>query len=179
MYVSNFRGDCHTLWEGGGSVLKYLPLVNLKAMGISCNCWEDIWYAIRWSRQPSDKPPEMSSERFWWLLVDNFITNFNVHNFSTFYPGVELEADKPMVPWYGHGVNHINIGLPHYVVMDRKFNIGGKIKINIKQCNAAFLKTYLDTLILSKHGDCHVLASISKDTARTKLVAMTWLDCNR
>jgi hypothetical protein len=24
-----------------------------------------------------------------------------------------------------------------------------------------------------------VLASISKDTARTKLVAMTWLDCNR
>ncbi len=47
MSVSNFRGDCRTLWEGGGSVLKYLPLVDLKVTGMSCNCWEDIWYAIR------------------------------------------------------------------------------------------------------------------------------------
>ncbi len=47
MPASNFRGDCCLLWEGGGSVSKYLPPVNLKATGMSCNCWEDIWYAIR------------------------------------------------------------------------------------------------------------------------------------
>ena len=50
---------------------------------------------------------------------------------------------------------------------------------NVKQCNAAFPKAYLDTLILSKHGDRHVLASINEDTGETNLVAITWLDCNR
>ncbi len=64
MSASNFRGGRRTLWEGGGSVSKYLPPVNLKATGMSPNCWEDIWYAIRWSHQPSEKPPEMSSERY-------------------------------------------------------------------------------------------------------------------
>jgi hypothetical protein len=38
--------------------------------------------------------------------------------------------------------------------------------------------TYLDLLILIKRSDCHMLASISKDTCDTELVAMTWLDCN-
>jgi hypothetical protein len=38
---------------------------------------------------------------------------------------------------------------------------------------------YLDLPILSKRGDCHVLVLISKDTGKTKLIAMTWLDCNQ
>jgi hypothetical protein len=38
MSASNFRGDCHTLWEGDGSVSKYIPPVNLKATGMSSNC---------------------------------------------------------------------------------------------------------------------------------------------
>jgi hypothetical protein len=50
---------------------------------------------------------------------------------------------------------------------------------NVKQCKAAFPKTYLDSLILSKRSDHHVLASISKNTGETKLVAMNWLDCNQ
>jgi hypothetical protein len=58
MSASNFRGDCHTLLEGGRFISKYLPPVNLKMTGMSCNHWEDIWYAIRWSRQLSDKPPK-------------------------------------------------------------------------------------------------------------------------
>ena len=194
-------------------------------------------------------------------MVDDFITNFNAHRALTFYPGVELEADESMVPWYGHGGNYINIGLPHYVVMDCKPNNVGKIQTladassgiwiclkvvksadkekaikkdldldpkkatygkgtmvllelmktrlgsnhlvtadayfaltkaalalkkrdinfigNVKQCNTAFPKAYLNTLILSKRGDWHMLASISEVTGKTKLAAMTWLDCNR
>ena len=61
------------------------------------------------------------------------------------------------------------------VLKERDINFTG----NVKQCNAAFPKAYLDTLILSKRGDCHVLASISEDTGKTKLVAMAWLDCNQ
>jgi hypothetical protein len=261
MSASNLRGDCHTLLEGGGSISKCLPTVDLKVTEMSCNHLEDIWYAIRWSCQPSDKPPEMSSERYRWMLVDDNVTNFNDHRASTFYPDVELEANESMIPWYGQGSDHINIGLPHYAMiycrhdnsskmqnladvspgimiflkvvkstnkekaiekdldLDPKEAMYGKgtrvlMEItktwhgsnhlvtrdayfestmaalalkkesvdfigNAKQCNAAFLKMYLTSLILSKHGDCHVLALISEDTGETELVAMTWLDCNR
>ena len=58
---------------------------------------------------------------------------------------------------------------------ERDINFTG----NVKQYNAAFPKAYLDTLILSKRGDWHMLASISEDTGETKLAAMTWLDRNR
>ncbi len=44
------------------------------------------------------------------------------------YPGVEPEADKSMVPWYGHGGNNVNIGLPHYAGMDCRPTNGGKIQ---------------------------------------------------
>jgi hypothetical protein len=62
------------------------------------------------------------------MLVDDFITNFNAHHALTFYPSVELETDKSMIPWYGHSGNHINIFLPHYIAMDCKPNNNSKIE---------------------------------------------------
>jgi hypothetical protein len=62
------------------------------------------------------------------MLVDDFVTNFNAHRTLAFYLGVELEANKSMIPWYGHDGNHINIGLPHYIAMDCKLDNGGKIQ---------------------------------------------------
>jgi hypothetical protein len=79
-----FRRDCRTLWEGGGSISKYLPPLDLKVTEMSCNCWEDIWYAIRWSHQLSEKLPKMTSERYQWMLVDDNVRNFNDHRASTF-----------------------------------------------------------------------------------------------
>ncbi len=37
MSASNFREDCCTLWEGGSSISKYLPPIDLKVTGMSCN----------------------------------------------------------------------------------------------------------------------------------------------
>jgi hypothetical protein len=45
----NFHGDCCKLWEGGSATSKYLPSYDLRATGMSCNRFDDIWYAIRWS----------------------------------------------------------------------------------------------------------------------------------
>jgi hypothetical protein len=70
----------------------------------------------------------MSSERYQRILVNDNVTNFNNHRVSTFYPSLELDAGKLMIPWYGHGSNYINIGLPHYVVMDCKPNNGDEIQ---------------------------------------------------
>jgi hypothetical protein len=62
------------------------------------------------------------------MLVDDFIINFNGHCALTFYPGVKLEANKSMIPCYGHGGNHINISLQHYIAMDHKPDNGGEIQ---------------------------------------------------
>ncbi len=86
MSASNFRGDCRTLWEEGGSVSKYLPPVDLKVTGMSRKCREEIWYATRWSRQPPEKPPKMSSKRYQWMLVNDNVTNFNTTVHQLFIP---------------------------------------------------------------------------------------------
>jgi len=46
----NFRGNCCKLWEGGGATSKYLPSYDLRAMGMSRNRFNDIWYATKCSR---------------------------------------------------------------------------------------------------------------------------------
>ena len=55
----NFRGRLRNLWEGGGTASKYLPSYDLRATGMSRNRFDDIWYAIRWSRQPPEQPHGM------------------------------------------------------------------------------------------------------------------------
>ncbi len=45
----NFHGNRCKLWEGGNATSKYLPSNDLRAMGMSHNRFDDIWYAIRWS----------------------------------------------------------------------------------------------------------------------------------
>jgi hypothetical protein len=39
--------------------------------------FDDLWRYICWSKQPVERPPEMSSEEFRWRLVDDFVEGFN------------------------------------------------------------------------------------------------------
>jgi hypothetical protein len=99
----NFRGRCRNLWEGGGTASKYLPSYDLRATGMSRNRFDDIWYAVRWSRQPPEQPHGMSLEQYRWKLVNDFVANINEYRARTFVPGSHLEADKSMIRWYGVG----------------------------------------------------------------------------
>ena len=56
----SFRSNRRKLWEGVGAASKYLPSYDLSATGMSCNRFDDIWYAVRWSRQPPEQPDGMS-----------------------------------------------------------------------------------------------------------------------
>ena len=67
----NFRGRGRNLWEGGGAASKYLPSYDLRATGMSRNGFDDIWYAVRWSRQPPEQPHSMLLEHYRWMLVNN------------------------------------------------------------------------------------------------------------
>ena len=95
----NFRGDCRKLWEGGGATSnsKYLPSYDLCAMGMSRNRFNDIWYAIRWSRQPPEQPRGMPSEQYRWMLVNNHDANINEYPARTFVPGNQLKADEMVI----------------------------------------------------------------------------------
>jgi len=96
----NFRGRRRNLWEGGGATSKYLPSYNLRAMGMSRNRFDNIWYAVRRSHQPPEQPHGMSSEQYRWMLVDDFVANINEYRTRTFVPGGHLKADESMIRWY-------------------------------------------------------------------------------
>jgi hypothetical protein len=124
----NFRGRRRNLWEGGGTASKYLPSYDLRATGMSRNRFEDIWYAVRWSRQPPEQPHGMSSEQYRWMLVNNFVANINEYRARTFVPGGHLEADESMIRWYGIGGSFVDAGIPHYAAIKRKPDNGAEIQ---------------------------------------------------
>lgn len=124
----NFRGARRHLWEGGGATSKYLPPINLRATGMSRNRFDAIWSAVRWSHQPMTQPDGVSSERYRWMLVEDFVTNFNAYRQRTFVPGGHLEADETIIRWYGIGGGYIDDGLPMYVAMERKPDNGAELQ---------------------------------------------------
>jgi hypothetical protein len=124
----NFRGRRRNLWEGGGTASKYLPSYDLRATGMSRNRFDDIWYAVRWSRQPPEQPHGMSSEQYRWMLVNDFVANINEYRARTFVPGGHLEADESMIRWYGKGGSFVDAGIPHYAAIERKPDNGAEIQ---------------------------------------------------
>jgi hypothetical protein len=124
----NFCAKRRKLWEGGGAASKFLPSYDLRATGMSRNRFDDIWYAIRWSRQPPEQPDGMSSERYCWMLINDFVANINKYRQRTFVPGGRLEADETVVRWYGKGGAFVDAGLPMYLALERKPDNGGEIQ---------------------------------------------------
>jgi hypothetical protein len=83
---------------------------------------------VRFSKQPSQRPPGMSSETYRWKLVDDFVKHFNDHRATTFIPSSHICADESISRWYGLGGEWINIGLPMYIAIDRKPENGCEIQ---------------------------------------------------
>jgi hypothetical protein len=94
----NFGGDhCKVSWEGSGRYSNSSPPT--RATDMLHNRFDDIWYAVRWSYsyQPFEQPDGMSSERYCWMLVNNFIANINKYRKRTFVPGGHLEPNKTVI----------------------------------------------------------------------------------
>ena len=90
--------------------------------------FDDIWRCIRYADQPDTRPTDMSSEKYRWLLVDEFVNKFNEHRASTFIPSEVICVDESISRWYGQGGDWINHGLPMYVAIDRKPENGCEIQ---------------------------------------------------
>jgi len=120
-------GDRASLWSPTPRT-KYVPAPNFGLMGMTRNCFDKLWRHIRFSCQPAEKPPDKSSADYWWMLVDDFVQNFNDHREDNYYPSDQICADESISRWYGLGGIWINTGLPMYVAIDRKPDNGGKFQ---------------------------------------------------
>jgi hypothetical protein len=70
----------------------------------------------------------MLSERYCWMLVDDFINNINKYRSRMFDPDDHLEANETVIRWYGIGGTFINAGLPMYLALECKPNNSSEIQ---------------------------------------------------
>jgi Transposase IS4 len=108
---------------------RFIPPPNLgHTTGMSRERFDVLWRYMVWSEQPKECPPGMSHEEFRWSLVQDFVDNFNNHREAFYFSSYLICADESISRWYGLGGNWINMGLPHYVAMDRKPEHGCEIQ---------------------------------------------------
>jgi hypothetical protein len=81
-YDFDFRRDLWSTTTGS----KYMAPVNLAATGMSRHRFDDIWGCLTFSIQPPNRPPGMSSASYRWLLVDDFVSDYNKHRQLRFRP---------------------------------------------------------------------------------------------
>ena len=107
---------------------KYIPAPNFGTTGLHRHRYDHLFKCTRFSNQPGEKPSGMSHSKWRWMLVDDFVRNFNDHREKYFEPGSTICADESISRWYGLGGDWINVGLPFYVAIDRKPENGCEIQ---------------------------------------------------
>jgi hypothetical protein len=123
-YTFKSRGS---LWSNE-TPSKYENAPNFGQTQMSKNRFDELWSCLRFAFQPKERPEHMSSEKYRWLLCDNFVNNFNRHHSRNFIPSDLICIDESISRWYGQGGEWINHGLPMYVAMDRKPENGCEIQ---------------------------------------------------
>ena len=120
-------GNRSSLWRTTAD-FKYIPAPCFGRTGMSRERFDRLWKCLRFSFQPDMRPETMSSETYRWMLIDDFIENFNNHRACNFVPSSTICVDESIVRWYGLGGDWINMGLPMYVAIDRKPENGAEIQ---------------------------------------------------
>lgn len=123
-------GERRSLWATESESRRQLvpPPAFGQRTGMPRQRFDDIWSALAFSFQPPMKPAAMSGEEYRWMLVTDFVENFNAYRASNFSPSTCICVDESMSRWYGLGGGWINMGLPHYVSMARKPESGCEIQ---------------------------------------------------
>ena len=120
-------GSWASLWSNV-TTNKYIPAPSFGLTAMPWKRFDNLWMCIRFSDQPCNCPSDMTSEQYWWRLVDDFIKNFNEHRAQKFFPSDEICVDDSMSQWYGQGSHWIDHGLPMYVAINRKPENGCEIQ---------------------------------------------------
>ena len=62
----------------------------------------------------------MSHDKYRWLLVKYFVQGLNDHRDFTFVASDFIFVQESISRWYVKGGHWINLGIPIYIVIDRK-----------------------------------------------------------
>jgi hypothetical protein len=159
---------------------KYESAPDFGRTKVSRHRTDDLRKCLRFSTQPNTIPTAMNSEQYRWLLVDDFIRNFNNHRHAHFQPSEMLCVDESMVRWYGMGGDWINEGLPNYVAIDRKPENGCEIQ-NLA-CGKSGVMMRLHLVKTSTELHSHLSAEereMNHGTCIVKQLAQPWFHSNR
>jgi hypothetical protein len=110
-------GKRESLWSST-QVSKFIPSPDFGITGITRARFRELRFAIRFSEQGDNT--EMSSSLHRWSLVQGFVNAINSHRKERFNPSEMICVDESISRWYGLGGSWIDVGLPHYVAIDRK-----------------------------------------------------------
>ena len=105
---------------------KYCMLPNFTEI-IGRTRFDALFSCLAYSMQP-DEDACLSSVEHRWALINDFVEAFNDHRRRHVTPSERLCVDESMIRWYGIGGTWIDMGLPHYVSIDRKPEDGCKVQ---------------------------------------------------
>jgi Transposase IS4 len=140
----------------------------------------DFHSSVRYRDQPAERPAAMSSERYRWHLIDDFVRRFNEHRLQSFSPLDIVCVDESMSKWYGAGGHWINECLPMYVVIDR--NPENACKIQISACGPSGVMLRLKLVTTAEDESARIEAASSALLHGTKVLkelVMPWARTGR
>ena len=95
LLVTQFEfGSRSSLWSNV-TTNKYIPAPSFGMTGMPRKQFDDLWMCIRFSDQPHNHPLEMTSEQYWWRLVDDFVKYFNEHQAQNFSHPMRFALTSP------------------------------------------------------------------------------------
>jgi Transposase IS4 len=65
--------------------------------GMSKHQFDILLANMTFSDQPETRPEGMSSEKYQWRLVDDFLMEFNKHQHACFHPSEMITIDESMI----------------------------------------------------------------------------------
>jgi Transposase IS4 len=114
----NVKGNNVDLPSTKQELLKFIGTIFLttkyewnKRVDMSRDRFNDRWNYMQFSNQPATKPDHVSSEKYRWMLVNDFVEAFNGHQAYYFVVSDRLCIDESFSRWYGQGGAWINMGL--------------------------------------------------------------------
>lgn len=94
---------------------------------------------------------------------------FNVHREEKFFPSEFICVDESMSKLYGLGGNWINIGLPHYIAIDRKTENGAEIQNSACGRSGIMIKL---KLVKGTTGNLETTGNLDQDVGHATSVTL-------
>jgi len=124
------NGELDALWSKKSDERSLLPPMNFgKLTGMARDRFQTILRCLKVSKT-SVIPRESSSEiklEARWSIIKDFVDAINLHKENTIKCSADLCVDESMIRWYGLGGPWLDVGLPHYVSIDRKPEDGAEM----------------------------------------------------